>query len=163
MIEIKEINHEHLSNLARLQKAFIEEHYIYNEEYYKLSPDASEIFVDYVKKNMINNKDKIVFVAEDTQTKTIVGYISGWVEQKSPFYLNKEYGYLSNIYVNSTHRGQGISKMLINRLLDWFKQRNTKHIELSVDTKNPTAINAFEKHGFKEFLKRMRLSLDSQQ
>lgn len=163
MINIKELNEEHINQIAKLQKAFIEEHHQYDNEYYLLAQDSEEIFTNYVKKNMLNNKEKKIFIVEDTETKTVAGYISGWIEQKAPIYHNKEYGYLSNIYVAKTHRGQGAAKLLVNALLEWFRQKKIKHVELTVDVRNPAAIKAFEKHGFKEFLKRMRLSLDPQQ
>ncbi len=163
VIEIKELTEEHISQISHLQKSFVEEHYPYDKEYYLLASNSSEIFVDYVKNNMLNNQQKKIFVAEDTETEKIVGYISGWIEQKAPIYHNREYGYLSNIYVKETHRGQGIAKMLIDTLIYWFNQKNIKHVELTVDVRNPAAINAFEKQGFKEFLKRMKLTLDSKQ
>lgn len=159
MIIIKELNVKHLNDLALLHKEFVESHYVYDEYYYKLASDASKNFIDYVRDNVIDKDDKIIYVAYDDEKNILAGYVSGWVEQRAPIYENRIQGYLSNIFVCEEYRSQKVGKSLIDALFNWFKIKGIKHVELSVDSQNTVAQKAFEKCGFKEVIKRMRVEL----
>lgn len=66
-------------------------------------------------------------------------------------------GYLGFMYVDETHRGQGLNKLLIDALIQWCKERDVNEIRLAVYQDNPSAIRAYEKAGFKKHLITMRL------
>ncbi len=63
------------------------------------------------------------------------------------------------MYVKEVHRGKGISQAIITHLCNWFKTKNIEEIRLTVYEKNPRAIKAYEKVGFKKHLVEMRLNL----
>jgi len=53
----------------------------------------------------------------------------------------------------------GMGKKMFDELIKWFKRNKIKHVELSVDSRNEMAVKAYQKFGFKEFMKKMRLDL----
>lgn len=159
MIDIKELGEEEIKELACLHKSFIESHYPFDHSYYELAENASEVFSDYVKKNMVEKSDKVIFVAVDTETKMIAGFVSGWIESKPPIFHRREYGLLSNIFVKDGYRSKGTGRVLIDALKRWCGEKGLKRIELSVDARNSAAVRAFEKCGFTEVGKRMRLDI----
>jgi GNAT superfamily N-acetyltransferase len=69
-------------------------------------------------------------------------------------------GYLGFMYVPEEYRGQGLNKLIIDKLIEWCKQKGLKEIRLDVYETNAPAIRAYEKVGFKKHLITMRLNTD---
>jgi ribosomal protein S18 acetylase RimI-like enzyme len=61
--------------------------------------------------------------------------------------------------VKENFRRKGIGKLLFEELLNWFRKRKVKFVEVEVDSRNKIGIEAYKKYGFFEFHKRMRLDL----
>lgn len=57
---------------------------------------------------------------------------------------------ITNIVIKRTHRGKGLSKLLMNYLIDFCKNNNIKKINLEVNSNNHTAINLYKKFSFIE-------------
>lgn len=57
------------------------------------------------------------------------------------------------------HRGKGIGKALLNEVKNWAEIRELKYVELNVLTQNNHAIEMYEKMGFAECSKVMRMKL----
>ena len=89
----------------------------------------------------------------------VIGYFIGKIEKAKPFITPKKIGKISDAFVEEKYRKSGIGKMMFNELIQWFKKNKIKHIELSVDSRNEIGIKAWQKFGFKEFMKKMRLDL----
>lgn len=98
----------------------------------------------------IKSKDAEVFVA--LLNNEIVGSGYGLIKQHPPKHLHKTYGHIGFIFVQDSHRGKGISKLILNRIFEWFKTKNIIEVKLQVYDKNPSAIKAYEKVGFEKNL-----------
>mgnify|MGYP003631430895 CR=1 FL=1 len=98
----------------------------------------------------IKSKDAEVFVA--VLDNEIVGSGYGLIKQQDPKHKQKIHGHVGFIFVQDTHRGKGISKLILNRIFDWFKTKNIVEVRLQVYDKNPSAIKAYEKVGFEKNL-----------
>ena len=57
---------------------------------------------------------------------------------------------ITNIVIKRTHRGKGLSKLLMNYLIDFCKNNNIKKINLEVNSNNHTAINLYKNFSFIE-------------
>jgi ribosomal protein S18 acetylase RimI-like enzyme len=104
----------------------------------------------------LSKKDYFIFIAEDNN-KTI-GYIFGWKEYVSEAFRNAYVGYICDCYVSEKYRGKGISRKLLEILLKQFRKIGLKEAKLTVLSANP-AVNIWNKIGFKEENKEMRLLL----
>ena len=58
------------------------------------------------------------------------------------------YGLLNRIAVKKSLQGQGYGSIMMTFIIDYFKKRNVRKIELMVETKNKQAIALYKKYGF---------------
>jgi len=126
------------------------------DSYYKFGFETKIGFRKYLSE-ILNQKNIKVLVAE-TDNK-IVGYFIGTIEKAKAFVVPKKIGRISDAFVAKKYRKSGIGKKMFKELVKWFKKKNIKHIELSVDSRNETGIKAWQKFDFKEYMKKMRLDL----
>ncbi|WP_395373303.1 GNAT family N-acetyltransferase [Marinicella sp. W31] len=105
----------------------------------------------------IEADDTEVVVAVDRGE--IVGSGYGQIRPRKDFFKQTHLGYIGFMYVKPTHRGQGVSQLLLGVLCDWFEIHDIEEVRLTVYEKNPRAIRAYEKSGFKKHLIEMRLNL----
>lgn len=59
------------------------------------------------------------------------------------------------LIIDKKYRGNGYSKFLLNKTLNYLKPDGMKRIFLDVAANNHTAINLYEKFGFKKFNERL--------
>ncbi len=124
------------------------------EELYTSRVETAERNLFFFKRRT-KNDNGLIFVAE--VDGKIIGYAVCWIE-KRPTYLYKvdRVGYISDIFVEQDYRGKGTGSALLSKVLDWFKNKNIKYVELSVLAKNEKAKKFYEKHGFKIYSLNLR-------
>ncbi len=104
----------------------------------------------------LNDQRTEVLVALDNDH--IVGSVYGQIRPRKDFFQTSHLGYIGFMYVRHSHRGQGVSQLLIEAISAWFHQNKISEIILHVYAKNPRAIRAYEKAGFESHLIEMRLN-----
>ena len=105
--------------------------------------------------NPNENPDVLLYVAEFKGTVVGSGYaqIQNSVAYKKP----KQFVYLGFMYVHPEYRGKGINGKLIQKLVEWAKDKKIHEIQLDVYAENKSALVAYKKLGFKPDLLKMRL------
>jgi ribosomal protein S18 acetylase RimI-like enzyme len=85
----------------------------------------------------------------------------GWVQIDKAFdYLTgDEVGWINDLYVKQPYRGKGYSKLLIEEAFKEFKMNGFTDVRLNVYSHNDKAIKLYEKMGFKDVSKFMRVSI----
>ena len=96
-----------------------------------------------------------VFVAE--ADGKIVGFVSGEIKKTGSF--TEKIGHYNDCYVTKRYRRKGISKKLTKAMLEWFKSKKIRYVELFVRSKNKTGIKTWKSFGFNEIGKFMRKRL----
>jgi ribosomal protein S18 acetylase RimI-like enzyme len=56
--------------------------------------------------------------------------------------------FISNVSVLPEWQGQGIASKLVDRCIDYMRERNILRVDLEVDERNSAAISLYRKHGF---------------
>lgn len=103
------------------------------------------------------DSEKLLLVAE--VNGRIIAYFLGEI-QEAPFYSNeKEIGWVADTVVDPAHRRKGVLKTLFKEALKWFADHRIKYVELSVDSRNQSAVSAWQKFGFEEYKLRLRKKL----
>jgi ribosomal protein S18 acetylase RimI-like enzyme len=125
------------------------------DQYYKPGHKTESYFREKILE-VIFNKNIHILVAE---TNEIIGYIIGVIEEAKPFVIPDTIGKISHAFVKEEYRHQGVGTNLVTRLLTWFKEHDITYVELSVDSRNESAIAAWHNLGFKEYMKKMRLHI----
>jgi GNAT superfamily N-acetyltransferase len=84
---------------------------------------------------------------------------SGFAEiiKSKDFNKFEEFSSFRFIYVDKTHRNMGLSRMILNGLIEWSDSKGIKIIKLNVYNDNLPALNAYLKAGFKKKMVEMQL------
>lgn len=93
----------------------------------------------------INNKQWVIFVAE--QGQQIVGHIYIQVIQTipKPYALQGAWGYVSNMYVQEAHRNKGVGKRLLDETKKWATQLD---LELLLLWPSEKSVDFYIRNGF---------------
>ena len=97
----------------------------------------------------VNNKDKVIFVAE--KGNKIIGYLAGAVRVE-PVYKNHALeAEVENTLVLEEYRCQGIGSELINVFISWARESGAKRVEVRASSGNVLGIKFYKKKGFEDF------------
>lgn len=110
--------------------------------------EAADYFVEEFLNREVELKEKLLF-ALDKRTGQIVGTASLWDGK----HFGKALPRLHWIAVNEAYQGQGIAKILIQSLIDTYKNtEQAEFIYLTSQTWSYKAINIYKSFGFKAYL-----------
>ncbi|GAB0168033.1 GNAT family N-acetyltransferase [Lysinibacillus sp. CTST325] len=110
-------------------------------------------------KNIISEEKSDIFVAEFNNN--ITGFLL-IQELATPSYsciVQHNYAYIMDIIVGGQYQSKGIGALLLREAKKWAEERKLDYLELSVLAENIGAINLYDKHGFNETSRTMRLEL----
>tara|TARA_B100000925_G_scaffold269500_1_gene231353 strand:- start:1384 stop:1845 length:462 start_codon:yes stop_codon:yes gene_type:complete len=111
----------------------------------------------YDIESFIKKPDAIVIVAETNGE--IIGSGYALIKTNKTYKIPEKYVYLGFMYVKEEHRGKGINKRIMDELIEWGKKNGYHIFKLDVYSNNSSAINAYQKAGFKSEELNMILNL----
>ena len=98
----------------------------------------------------VKNKNGKIYLALDNNI--VVGMIMGYVKDKDEEdKLTNDCakcGFVSELIVKNNSRGNGIGKMLLNKLEQYFKSINCKRINIEVFGPNKKGLNFYQKNDY---------------
>ena len=144
MIIIKQAKKKEVKELQKLN----DEVFIDNQKY---DPD---LIIDWAKSdkgkayftNLLNNPTACCLVAEDN--KKLVGYIAA--TPKDFGYRKNRYLEIENMGVIPGYRSKGIGSQLIQKCLEWTKDKGFKKAYVNYYFANSQALEFYKKNGFSE-------------
>ncbi len=85
----------------------------------------------------------------------------GWVQvdRSVDWITNKDIGWINDVYVKKPFRGKGYASKLMKQALAELKDKGYDEVRLNVYTFNEQAIKLYEKLGFKDLNKFMKIDL----
>ncbi|WP_409295048.1 GNAT family N-acetyltransferase [Peribacillus sp. SCS-26] len=85
----------------------------------------------------------------------------GWVmiDKAYDYLTGDEVGWINDLYVKKVYRGKGYSKLLIQEAFSEFRKNGFKDVRLNVYAHNGTAIGLYEKMGFRDVSKFMKITI----
>lgn len=113
------------------------------EEYAYTHPEDVRSYLHW----LWNRDSEGFFVAKDGDK--IIGFVAGdanWFSKRE----KKKVGAIHEIVVLPEYRGMGIGKALMERVLNYFKEKGLDTAELWVGDENERAIEFYKKFGFEE-------------
>jgi len=113
---------------------------------------TKEHYIRYLKADFGSNH-RIIFVA--IEKNKIMGMTLGKFYKGLPISKYPKKGYISNLYIDKTHRRKGIGQKLVLRILKWFKENKVPHISLEIHIENEAAQNIYHKLGFENYTIKM--------
>lgn len=127
---------------------------------------AERPFDSTLKEDPISYYDLSEFITSETATVVVaeadgilVGSGFADIRKAKDYYKHKTYAHLGFMYVSPEYRGKGINSKIMNALIAWSQEQGVNEIRLTVYPDNTSAIQAYEKVGFKAQLIEMRYTL----
>jgi len=96
-------------------------------------------------------RDGLVLIAED----------DGNAVSFADAHFEPGYAFVHDVYVREEARRRGVGTALLAQIADEVRARGLKHIELRVETRNSEAIRFYERLGFAEGAKIMRVAVET--
>ena len=138
---LKDMNkaNEAFEIIGKLKPTFVNDEWTYTEEIYDFSYLHSYPDEDCDYSSYVDNPDKTIFLAYSD--KECVGKI---VLKKD---WNK-YAFVEDIYVSRSSRGQGVGTALMQKAIEWTKDKELSGLALETQDNNLLACRFYAKCGF---------------
>ena len=118
---------------------------------------ANTIYYDM--DNLLQSQNSYLVVAELNDEIIGTGYAQIRTSKGSANHA--KHSYLGFMYVSPNHRGLGINKKIIAKLMDWSKGQGVHDYYLDVYVDNIAAIRAYEKTGFVKSMVSMKMNVNN--
>ena len=115
-------------------------------------PSAPSWYESFIRLQL-EHENASVLVAE--VDGVVAGYVFGQVMQR-PTLSEGDCGYVADLCVDPSHRGNGIGRRLFYEIRSWFVRAGINHLEVQVVRGNPASQAFWRKMGFDEFLRTLR-------
>ncbi|MCP4415030.1 MAG: GNAT family N-acetyltransferase [Chloroflexi bacterium] len=112
--------------------------------------------------DVLNNPSKTLFVAEMGTGVVGVALVDLKTSIDDPIFRQRRYIHISEIAVAASHRGQGIGRLLMERIHQWGQAQGIAEIELQVWERNDQAIGFYKNLGYQMWRRTMRFTLDEE-
>lgn len=112
----------------------------------KTGVSTAKKYLQYIYKELSGKKGGI-FVAE--LNDAIVGLIIMYIDKNEIEEIDGSHLYISDLVIRKQYRNQGIGQQLMRFAEKFAKDHNVTETHLSVLTKNTSALNLYQKKGYK--------------
>ena len=126
-------------------------------QYYQFRRTAGAEFGHYLFK-ALNDPNWRVLTGV-TGEDEIVGLAVATLQRRPPVMLEEWYGFIDTLIVREDQRHQGLGRILVQDLLEWFREKNARTVELSMASKNSLGEKFWSALGFETLLLRKVLKL----
>lgn len=113
-------------------------------------PGFGPVAVERTLKSFHNNHGKIYFAVDNGRE---IGYVFGFLfdkqsEENLLEVVPTKVGQVDDLYIDEEYRGQGIGKMLLQKIEEYFKDQGCDSVWMEVFASNTNAHNAYLKLGY---------------
>lgn len=91
------------------------------------------------------------------EESTLIGWIL--IDRATDYLTGRRVGWISDLYVKKEHRNRGFANLLIEEAFHEFKNQGYSDVRLNVYAHNVKAIKLYEKIGFKDVSKFMKIEI----
>jgi len=104
------------------------------------------------EKSITPQLNRFASVALAERDEGLIGFVAGRVRALPAYFGGGMTGFISEVYVSTSHRGSGAGEQLLKFALDWFAAQGIDRVELQVVTGNPDAVRFYKRLGWSEEL-----------
>lgn len=112
-----------------------------------------------IEKNLQNNQ-LIYLLVEDEGEVRGLSLVESIETARTTFGVSQQYACINQLIIGQQYRGYGYGHALLEAVKGWARKHQIAYIQLNVQTNNVAALMFYEKEGFQDFQKIMRLSID---
>jgi ribosomal protein S18 acetylase RimI-like enzyme len=147
-------------SLGRLGALLMRAHYAFDPQRFLSPGDSPEEGYGWFLDSQRRARDAVVLVAEQNDTKAIVGYVYAALEPLSWKDLRDAAGFIHDVAVDPTARRQGIATALMHAAIDWLREQGAPRVLLGTAEQNVEAQRLFASLGFRRTMIEMTRELD---
>jgi len=146
-----------LPALGRLGALLMRAHYEFDpQRFMSAGTDAAEGYAWFLGRQL-KDQDVVIYVAE--QESEVFGYVYAGIEPISWKELRDECGFIHDVVVDERGRRTGTATALIEKAVEWLRERGMPRIMLWTAEKNTGAQQLFAKRGFRRTMIEMTREL----
>ena len=123
--------------------AFQEETYSINFPDFRYTDSFAQAFRHDLRRAALD-PNHAVFVLDDG---AVCGFL--WLVICENNWTRERYGYVNNLYLAPSRRGQGLARELMTQSDTWFRSRRIRRVRLTVTTSNDEAVHLYENCGYR--------------
>lgn len=125
------------------------ETYALNFPEFGYTPEFAAAFRHDLRRAGLDENNGLFVLTElsaDNAAGNLCGFI--WVVLCHNNWTGEHYGYINNLYVVPSRRGQGLSDELMSHAESWFRERRVSKLRLTVTSTNEAACRLYERLGY---------------
>jgi ribosomal protein S18 acetylase RimI-like enzyme len=161
---IRSIQLSDLPHLFPLIEKICDFHKSLDGDRYNFLPNQGQLYEEWLNELLTDSRNLCLLAEDDlTVSKTspqIVAYLIATLEQEIPIYHLKEYGYIHDLWVEESHRRQGIAQQMIRQTVDHFKHLGVQQVRLNTLVSNDAALKLYNSCGFRASTFEMLIQCD---
>jgi ribosomal protein S18 acetylase RimI-like enzyme len=136
-----------LPALGRLGAQLVRLHHAFDRDRFMAPAGDIEAGYQWFLGTQLEEPDVVIYVAE--QAGAVVGYAYAGLEPQSWKELRDPAGFIHDVVVDDSARGQGIGTRLVEAAAAWLEEHDAPRVMLWTAEKNPAAQRLFERAGFR--------------
>jgi GNAT superfamily N-acetyltransferase len=144
---IRRAERRDLSVLGRLGAELVRQHHAFDSQRFMAPVPDIESGYAWFLGSQLDDPEVVLFVAEDAGA--VVGYVYAGLEPQSWKELRDPAGFIHDVVVEESARGQGIASLLIEAAADWLESQGAPRVLLWTAERNPTAQRLFARARFR--------------
>ena len=141
--------------LGRLGAMLMRGHHAFDPLRFMAPGDSPEEGYAWFLEGQIQERDVTVLVAEQRDTKAVVGYVYAGLEPQSWKELREACGFVHDIVVYEGGRRSGVATLLIEAAIEWLRGRGAPRVMLWTAQQNDGAQRLFDRLGFRRTMVEM--------
>jgi GNAT superfamily N-acetyltransferase len=146
-----------LPALGRLGALLMRTHYEFDpQRFMTAGSDAAEGYAWFLGRQL-KDQDVVIYVAE--LDGEVIGYVYAGLEPISWKELRDECGFIHDVVVDERGRRTGTATALIEKAVEWLRERGAPRVMLWTAEKNAGAQQLFAKLGFRKTMIEMTREL----
>jgi ribosomal protein S18 acetylase RimI-like enzyme len=127
---------------------FQEETYALNFPDYHFTRGFAQAFRHDLRRATLDGHHGLFVLDErDGGDALLIGFL--WLVVCENNWTGERYGYVNNVYIAPSRRGQGLGLELMQQTDEWFRSRGVHRVRLTVTSTNAAAAALYERSGFR--------------
>jgi len=155
LIEVRDATRKDLKGVTDLWTD-LAEHHSKLSDHFALAWDSRIRWSRYLAAKFKEISTKLVVAEEDGK---IVGFMLCLLSPNVPVYAERKIGVISDVYVLPERRKKGVTKLMFDHAVKWFRKNKVRSIQLGVAAANPDALAVWRSLGFEPFMMYERLDI----